>query len=384
MAVEIRFGKRTRPPEPARQAPAERKPERRAERRLERLAGLDLLRLVAALAVVLFHYGYAGAARGATAVVFPEIAGIAKYGFIGVELFFVISGFVIAASARGRDVAGFAVSRVLRLYPAHVVCMTLTALAVALWSTGQYAVTPVQWLANLTMLAPLLRQPFMDGAYWSIVLEIVFYGWVGVLIALGLMERRLLTVLAFWLGLSLMNEAVWQLKPLRLLLLTEFAPFFASGMLIQMLWRGERRSLVIALLALAIGLGGLHAYENQAVIARIYGDHVELAVLWSLHGGIYALLAGARWLSARLPATPLVLTLGALTYPLYLVHQHAGHIALDRLEPLIGRWPALAVVIALMLAISWLVARFAEPAGRKMLSDALAAASGARRAAAGA
>ena len=40
-----------------------------------------------------------------------------------------------------------------------------------------------------------------------------------------------------------------------------------------------------------------------------------------------------------------VLMLGGLTYPLYLLHQNVGYIALDALSPSIGRWPALALTI---------------------------------------
>jgi peptidoglycan/LPS O-acetylase OafA/YrhL len=132
--------------------------------RADRLAGLDLLRLLAALAVVLFHYAYTGPTRGSSSAAFPELAGIAKYGFLGVDLFFVISGLVIACSVDGRSWHAFARARFLRLYPGHLVCMTATALVLATLGSGLTPVTFAQWAANLTMVAPALGQPFMDGA----------------------------------------------------------------------------------------------------------------------------------------------------------------------------------------------------------------------------
>ena len=76
------------------------------------IATLDLLRLVAALAVVAFHYLFRGAAAGGyLAEGYPEAAPFAIYGYLGVNLFFLISGFVIAWSAQGRSWESFAVAR---------------------------------------------------------------------------------------------------------------------------------------------------------------------------------------------------------------------------------------------------------------------------------
>jgi peptidoglycan/LPS O-acetylase OafA/YrhL len=74
---------------------------------------------------------------------------VAKYGFLGVPAFFVISGFVIAYSAEGRTAVGFAIARFSRLYPNFVFCMTLTFLALLVWGPPHFEATPSQWFANL-------------------------------------------------------------------------------------------------------------------------------------------------------------------------------------------------------------------------------------------
>ncbi len=345
-----------------------RAPARAAVAGSDRLAGLDLLRLFAALVVVFFHYGYRatmGDGLGQTA--FPEIAGVAKYGFLGVDLFFVISGFVIAASAEGRSVAAFTIARAARLYPAFIVCMTMTAVVIALFGSPPLTASLQQWAANLTMVSPAFGQPFMDGAYWSIVLEIVFYGWVALFIATGLFQRRLLDIVAVWLALCALNELVLNLKPLKYLLITEYGPLFASGVLIYAIRSGERSVYAKLLLAVAFVLGAIHAFEVQAAFQRLYGDTIDIRTLWGLHAGIYGLFwLGLRW-SRSLVATPLVLALGGLTYPLYLLHQNAGYVAIDNLSPVIGRWPALLLTIALMVGAAWIVWRFVEPVGRGLV-----------------
>ena len=337
----------------------------------ERLGGLDLLRLLAALLIVAFHYCYAGSTRGLATSAYPEISGLAKYSFVGVDLFFVISGFVIAASADGRSWRQFAAARFVRLYPAHVVCMTFTAVVLAATAGPGAGPSILQWLANMTMLAPAFGQSFMDGAYWSIVLEIVFYGWVGLLLALGLYQRWLLTIIAVWLAVSFLNEAVLHLRPLRIFLATEYAGLFASGMLIHRIRSGDRSLIVLALLGFAVALGALHAFESQRVFARIYSDTLDLGVLWGLHVSIYAVFLGALWLSRRLHAAPWVIVLGGLTYPLYLVHQNVGYLWIDALAPIVGRWMALGVVVIAMLTFAHVVFRIVEPEGRRLVQSAL-------------
>lgn len=331
-----------------------------------RLAGLDLLRLLAALAVVGFHYFYAGPTRGLTDVSFPEFSDVARYGFLGVQLFFVISGFVIAASVEGRSAWQFGVARAARLYPAHVACMTLTGLVAIAWG-GANPVTAAQWVANLTMVAPAFGQSFMDGAYWSIVVEITFYGWVGLLLWFGVLQRRLLTILAVWMVIAIVNEAVLGSKVVRLLLITEHAPLFVSGVLLQRFWTGDRRMILLLIGAAAVIVGGIHGQSAIPYFDAVYGDRLTPMMLWGLHFGIYGVFAIALWASRWLAARPVVLAMGGLTYPLYLLHQNAGYTLIERIEPIAGRRMAVCIVLVGMLAVAGLIWRYVEPIGRRLV-----------------
>jgi peptidoglycan/LPS O-acetylase OafA/YrhL len=90
------------------------------------------------------------------------LAPVAQYGFLGVPVFFAISGFVIAYSAEGRTPVGFAIARFSRIYPTFVLCMTLTFAVTVVFGAGHFEVTPAQWLANLFIAAPLVGQPYVD------------------------------------------------------------------------------------------------------------------------------------------------------------------------------------------------------------------------------
>lgn len=126
-----------------------------------RVPALDLLRLVAVAAVIVYHFGFWGpTSHGVTQVALPALAPIAQYGFLGVPVFFAISGFVIAYSAEGRTPIGFAIARFSRIYPTFLFCMTLTFAATLLFGADHFEVTPTQWLANLFVAAPLVGQPW--------------------------------------------------------------------------------------------------------------------------------------------------------------------------------------------------------------------------------
>src|SRR5690242_20023437 len=95
-----------------------------------RIAVIDGLRLVAAVSVAFFHF--AGCALIAKVwgthprSLFPVIYPVASYGWLGVDLFFMISGFVVCMSAWGRAVGVFARSRIVRLFPAYWPAVLLT------------------------------------------------------------------------------------------------------------------------------------------------------------------------------------------------------------------------------------------------------------------
>jgi peptidoglycan/LPS O-acetylase OafA/YrhL len=95
---------------------------------------IDLLRFVAAMAVVFYHFAYRGYhADYLSPLDYPALGQVCKYGYLGVELFFLISGYVILHSAQGKTLGQFFVSRVRRLYPAYWVACTLCFVAIRLF-----------------------------------------------------------------------------------------------------------------------------------------------------------------------------------------------------------------------------------------------------------
>ncbi len=71
---------------------------------------IDLLRITAALSVVIYHYTFSGYVRHLTSIAYPALSIVTRYGYLGVDMFFTISGFVVLLSAWGRRPHEFVIS----------------------------------------------------------------------------------------------------------------------------------------------------------------------------------------------------------------------------------------------------------------------------------
>lgn len=318
----------------------------------DRMPLLDMLRLLAAFLVLGFHWLYRGPASGDQSTRYPDFDAIALYGYIGVDWFFVISGFVIAWTAHNRNALDFAIMRFARLYPAYVACMSLTFLLTVLYGWQRSNPGMSDWLANLTMAAPLFGKPFMDGAYWSILVEIIFYGWVFLLLATGLWRYRISFAFA-WLALSIANMAWLKMEALRFLLITDFAPWFIIGIMMHDMHQRGLRLVSAVILATAFIASCLSLTLQIPELLRDYGAAPNMMTLFSLNmvGILAVALAVQPWqLSHRF--SRIAAFAGAVSYPLYLLHQHAGYMLLDRLAPKFGSWPAFAIAIIAVICVA--------------------------------
>ncbi|EQB33467.1 acyltransferase family protein [Sphingobium ummariense] len=318
-----------------------------------RLTELDALRGIGALCVLVFHYSTR------FHELFPQASHV-PFSFPGgnyrVLLFFTISGFAIFFTLdRIRSVADFVVNRFARLYPAYLVAMLLTLSIEYVAHAWQLLVGPAAILANLTMLQGFAFLPEVDGAYWTLTVEIAFYF---CMIALwkfaGL--RRLEPVLAAWLALRWLYWA-WPDMPERIIMLfvLRYTPFFVIGMLSYRVWSGQRTWRQQAPYA-ALALLSIATMETWDVTV----------VGWLLLATFAALIAGRlRFIALR----PLV-WLGGISYSFYLIHQHVGfvimlNVAKAGYSPWLGFFAAFAVALLLGTLINRLVE---QPAGGAILN----------------
>ncbi|KAA3438563.1 acyltransferase family protein [Rufibacter hautae] len=153
-----------------------------------RLEFLDFLRCIAASAVMLQH------ALESKSPAFAEFSTkYFQFGVFGVTLFFLTSGFIIPVSIeRANSIKAFWISRIYRLFPLYLVSILVTLLLISLgWLEGTPP-TAASLLANAVMLAKFLGQPLIQGLYWTLNLEMVFYLLVTGLFMVGLLQRSVL------------------------------------------------------------------------------------------------------------------------------------------------------------------------------------------------
>src|SRR5262249_27508709 len=140
---------------------------------------LDGLRGIAASWVMLFHYtiGVSYWLRNSPELiskVTPSTVNIE--GLLAVDLFFIISGFVIFMTVEQcRTVWDFVVSRFARLYPAFWVAATLTSLVAIAMPSPMQPIGVLKVLANLTMLQAYLGVESIETVYWYLAFEFGFY-----------------------------------------------------------------------------------------------------------------------------------------------------------------------------------------------------------------
>ena len=136
-------------------------------------------------------------------------------GYVGVPIFFVLSGFVIAFSANEKNVSEFLKSRILRLYPAAWICATITALVI---------IGDPDWLRKyLHSLALWPAEPWVDPVYWTLAVEITFYSFVVMLLAS--VGSKYLTELGYVLGL--ISSGFWLARAADFVLGKHFSGVFS-------------------------------------------------------------------------------------------------------------------------------------------------------------
>ncbi|GGJ20908.1 acyltransferase family protein [Streptomyces brasiliensis] len=336
-------------------------------RRGGRLLALDGMRLVAALMVCLYHY----AGRGGTVSaswgqspdrIFPVLPSVAMYGCLGVQFFFVISGFVICMSSWGRTLGDFFRSRVARLYPAYWVALVLVTAASFVLPVVLKPLRLDEFLVNMTMLQMPMGVPRILGVCWTLWVEVRFYALFALLVvARGATYRRVVLFCSVWtlaavIAKSAHNELTEQL------IMPDYAPFFVGGLALYLIHRFGSNLVLWGIVAVSWMLGQSTATRGLWQVTP-HGDfHRDPRIIVLVVTLCFLAVAAVALGWTRKAAWPWLSTAGALTYPFYLVHEHLGWFVIRVLHRGLGlpSWTTLVVTVLGMLVLAWLIHRFVE------------------------
>jgi exopolysaccharide production protein ExoZ len=347
--------------------------------------GIDLVRFACAVGVAVYHLT---AAAGKYFWVMP-------FGWIGVEVFFVISGFVIANSAHGATARQFVVGRFLRLYP--------TAWCAALFTFPLFLLLPGRHespLLTLGLSLLLLHGPFLASAYWTLPIEISFYFLVYLMVKFQRFRniQALAVILILW---SAPNLIAAVLKSLGLvhwnwvvigygaenMLLLRHGEYFGLGIVVWLF--KERRigklGFIVAGVALVLGYMEIYSrtiqFQSGMMLANVMPQtawtHLPIASIGAFSAGFAAIVLSVEFnhlfpTNAVLRRT--VRILGLMTYPFYLLHQRVGGYVVYQMK-----WAGIAPLYCILAglictgAVSLLIALYLEPALRSLLKSKIGA-----------
>jgi peptidoglycan/LPS O-acetylase OafA/YrhL len=345
-----------RPPAvPTRPAREERPPSR------TRLTEVDLLRFLAAMAVLAYHYTGSTAGpwegRDSARELFGPVSLGTRFGFLGVELFFIISGFVILMSAWGRTLPQFAVSRIVRLYPAYWFAVLLIGAIYLATRTGRGH--PQEIVPNLTMFQSGMGIANASSVFWTLWVEMHFYALIALLVLAGVTYQRCIAFMAAWTVLAIFAEESGH-DLLQSVLIPHYAPYFIAGMAFYLIHRFGPNILLWGFAAFSWATSVRYAVPNATDAAYDIAPSDAWPAIPVLITLIYAVMALVAVGALRKLAWKHLATLGALTYPTYLIHHALGPVLARPLYPALPLWAALAAMTATVLAAAYLIHRLIE------------------------
>lgn len=319
-----------------------------------RFRELDGLRGLAALAVLVGHFtGTYNSLYQEDPHAFFDF----PHGAFGVQLFFLISGFVILMSASSLPRASdFAISRLSRIYPAYWISILVAAGASAFVLVSEEKLSLSDTIINFTMAQRWLQIPSINGVYWTLAIEMQFYILVFILLSVTrcrITERHVILVVISWLVLAV-GVAVWAgqytrgvslenvVTPVKIILnisLAEYGPLFATGMLVFLSRReGKAHRLLWVAGAAAVAVGALlHSWQHAAIIACICACFC---------------IVGLRQRTGWLNLAPLQ-WVGKVSYSLYVVHVPVGYLVIRYTWPFAGRDAAMVLALVISLLVAW-------------------------------
>ena len=334
-----------------------------------RLAFADGLRGLAAFWVVLYHASEGGHLTQLKAALPQAVADLVfNFGHLGVPVFFVLSGFVMAFTVQSETVDRafafrFVLRRLVRLTPPYwtsiALVVGLLAVKARALHTGAAQPDAGVVLANATYLQGLLDLPPLNYVYWTLGVEVQFYLAFALLMLLadalgprlGRQRARVLvfgttSIVALLWPMGLVSHPGWP---------GGFAPFwfsFAAGVLVCWGWqRGGAVALGALVLSVAIAISAFIGASSFAWTAAL----TAAALLAAGRFGRMQTWLGWGWLQF----------LGAISYSLYLLHNPltgAGFNLVRRaLPPTIAtELVGLAASVAICIAVSYAAYRLVE------------------------
>lgn len=295
---------------------------------IERRIPLDFLRIFAALYVTIFHWAGGGWFPEGLLYEYPfsglqeEMNSFISAGWIGVDIFFAISGFVIVDSINRRNIFQFAKARFFRLIPAYWMITAITFI-LSFWTLEELdAVLFFKSLVGLNFVEG--DSPFVPAA-WTLGVEIEFYLLASLVFTLPFQKSRwqvfcwmYLSSVAILNVLSIQNSlliAIWQ-----------FGPLFILGISLREF--ESRKGIWEIMLVLASSLLSILGLSDRLSTWSTFNSTRALVIAAIVIIGLSFALINSGSTTKANPRNSMFLSritfISQLTYPFYLLHENFG------------------------------------------------------------
>lgn len=290
-----------------------------------KLNWLQALRGVAALMVVFFHME----PHWALAYPLNKLTGIMHFGFAGVDVFFILSGFVVYTSAQKllhpTEILSFIKRRALRIYLGYWPALLVTAIG-SVWLLNS-GLPPVRTMVGSVFLVyPSYFDNWLPTA-WSLTYELYFYSWI-VLIVMLPVRYRLQSVVLGIMVLTIWNTLWLMIEPQTVygggqslrFILTGYGIEFLTGALIADIYRQHKTGwprlafmlpLCLSLIFIGLALGTTSPFFDRVEMMRV-GSFGVFAL------GLFLLMLTLESCPFRAPKW--LVLVGDASFSLYLLH----------------------------------------------------------------
>ena len=302
---------------------------------------IDNIRALAAISVCLYHYTY----RINDLYDLNLSIDIFKFGYLGVELFFILSGYLMLGSITKYSPVQFFKKRFNRIYPTFFVSVIFTSIITLIFSKhSRVDLSLIQLISNLTFLNIPLKIDSIDGVYWTLFIEVLFYF---LLFALAFFQKvtkikdKIVELIIF---ISLIGSGFWLLNPgylSKIFLIFGYLYLFIIGILIKT----KKYPFYIRLISVAIFLLCYSLYSN-VLIEELF--IIIASILAIILIDLNILNIKNSWLS----------NFGRISYPFYLIHQNIGYFIILLLP--MEEFITIPIAILLITLISYILNRYVE------------------------
>ncbi len=343
-----------------------------------RIRSLDGLRGLAILLVLGFH----AFARWAEYIPWASVHGdwiVFKYGYLGVHLFFLISGFVIYLTLdKCAGWGDFMLRRWLRLFPSMLIATVLiVSTAFLLHERPSGIPRLIDTLPGLLFIEPILLNKIfgtqielIEGAFWSLLVEVKFYVIFGAMYFFSKSKGIYALIALFFV--SFLYHTVTHLFPeagikivgtiiTHVLTLQHFGWFAIGALLYKKYSENKNKYLYMALAILPL-----------AILETGWTD-IGVAISCMV---IFIIFATTLFVDhvAKIFSSRFFIFFGAISYPLYLIHENAmvalaikTHQYFDFIPDMLTPIPGLVLIIF----VAWVIERYIEPFVKRRIKLAL-------------